>query len=82
MNYALVEDGVVVNIIYLAPENASDFPNAVPYGELGVGIGDTYENGTFYHNGQAVLSQLQQLIEENAKMAARLAELEANTDEE
>ena len=30
MNYALIENGIVANIIWLYPANAGDFPSAVP----------------------------------------------------
>lgn len=30
MNYALIENGIVTNIIWLLPTNADDFPDAVP----------------------------------------------------
>lgn len=52
LNYAIVEDGIVTNIIWLFP--GTEFPNAVPYGELPVHIGDTYENGKFYRDGVEV----------------------------
>lgn len=54
MNYALIENGIVTNIIWLYPGNASDFPNAVPMGEYPVAIGDTYENGLFFRDGVRV----------------------------
>ena len=44
MNYALIENNVVINIIWLADRNAHEFPNAVKLGDRPVGIGDTYEN--------------------------------------
>ena len=43
MNYALVEDGVVTNVIWLYPANASDFPSAVPMGDVPTAIGDTWD---------------------------------------
>lgn len=82
MNYALIEDGVVANIIWLSPSNAGDFPNAVEYGERGVEIGDTYENGNFYRNGKKVLTateeELETLKAQNADMAAALEVLGVN----
>lgn len=56
MRYAVIEDGVVVNVIALTDEAAGDFPNAVPMGDIPAGIGDTYENGAFYRNGAKVLT--------------------------
>lgn len=51
MNYALIEDGKVINIISLHPLNSEDFPNAVSTNGLPVQIGDKYKNGKFYHEG-------------------------------
>ena len=47
MNYAVVENGTVTNNIWLYPANASDFPSAVPCGDLPVAIGDTYDGEHF-----------------------------------
>lgn len=52
--YALVEKGVVTNLISLCDSNASDFPTAVCVGGKPVAIGDTYSGGVFYHEGVAV----------------------------
>lgn len=54
MNYALIENGVVTNIIWLSPNNAKDFPNAVYYGDIPVGVGDSYIDGKFYRDGKEV----------------------------
>lgn len=59
MNYALIEDGVVTNIIWLYERNEIDFPNAVKLGDRMVEIGDTYEDGVFYRNGEEVLTALE-----------------------
>lgn len=34
MNYALIENNLATNIIWLYPSNASDFSNAVPMGDI------------------------------------------------
>ena len=49
MNYAIVENGIVTNIIVLNDDNAQDFPNAIPTNGLFVAIGDTYADGQFIH---------------------------------
>lgn len=55
MNYALIENEIVTNIIYLHPINAAeDFPNAVAIENLPVAIGDEYRNEQFYRNGEIV----------------------------
>lgn len=56
MDYALIEDGIVINLIWLYPGNTSDFPNAVPCKEYPVSIGDTYTGGVFYRDGERLLS--------------------------
>lgn len=55
MTYALIQDGVVVNLIWLYSANADDFPDAVPVDDLPVAIGDAYIDGAFYRNGEQVL---------------------------
>ena len=60
MNYALIKDGTVVNVIWLSPSNAKDFPAAVPAGNLPVRIGDAWEGGMFYRDGEALLSPLEE----------------------
>lgn len=55
MNYALIDNGIVTNLIWLHPMNASEF-SAVPTNDLPVQIGDTYEAGKFYHNGKEVVA--------------------------
>lgn len=80
MNYALVENGVVVNVIYLHPMNADDFPNAVPVGDIPVAIGDNYENGAFYRNGEKVLTAFEREQAEMADMQAALANLGVTID--
>ena len=54
MNYALIKNGIVTNIIYLHPMNADEFPNAVEIGDLPVAIGDSYAEGKFYRDGKEI----------------------------
>ena len=56
MNYAIIQNGVVVNMIVIAPYNTSDFPGAVPVGDKPVGIGDEYRDGKFWRDGAEILS--------------------------
>ncbi len=62
MQYALVENNIVTNLIVLLPSNADDFPNAVPIGDKPISMGDTYnpETGKFYRNGSEILSPLEE----------------------
>ena len=79
--YALVEDGIVTNIISLDSRNASDFPNAIKTADRPVAIGDTYTNGKFYRDGNEVLTALEiaQLESETYKTA--LQTLGVDTEE-
>lgn len=62
MRYALLQNGYVKNIIELNPENEADFPTAMPVPEdLPVGIGDTHQDGSFYRNGERVLTNAEML---------------------
>lgn len=80
MDYALIENGVVANIIYLHPMNASDFPNAVSIGDYPVSIGDTYADGEFYRNGEALKTASELAREETNDMQAALNELGVSVD--
>jgi len=51
VNYALVENGVVTNVIWLCGANAGDFPNAVRVSDRPVAIGDHYAGGVFTRDG-------------------------------
>lgn len=82
MNYAVVENGTVTNIIWLYPGNASDFPGAVPCGELPVAIGDTYDGEHFYRGGERVLTALEQAQKDAEDMAAALELLGVTTEQE
>lgn len=77
MNYAIVENGVVVNVICLHDKNLSDFPDAVALNDVPAGIGDAYIDGVFYRDGVAILSP----TEEARQMREALALLGVNADE-
>ena len=64
MNYALIKDGIVTNIIWLSPSNANEFPSAVSTNGLPIRVGDTYTDGVFYRNGEKVLSALEIAVAE------------------
>lgn len=81
MNYALIDNGVVANIICLHPMNAREFPEAVPFGDLPVQIGDTYVDGVFYHEGEKVLTAYESQLAEMEDMKAALANLGVSVDE-
>lgn len=81
MRYALIDNGIVSNIIALNDRNASDFPNAVKLGDRPVGIGDAYADGKFYRDGVEVLTPMEQAQAEMAEYKAALHELGVETEE-
>ena len=70
--YALVENGVVTNVMVLYPPNAAEFEGAVPCGEIPVAIGDTYDGEHFFRGGERVLTALEQAQKDAEDMAAAL----------
>ena len=72
--YALVENGVVTNIISLNDRNASDLPNAVKTYDRPVGIGDTYTDGKFYRDGSEVFTPLEIANNEIDSLTQQLGE--------
>ena len=64
---------MVVNVIYLNPANAAEFPNAVHMGDIPAGIGDTWDGERFYRDGQPVLTAAEQAADDAQDMRAALA---------
>ena len=58
MRYAIVEDGIITNMIKLEPINAYEFPNAIYAEEWDIQIGDLYnsDDGNFYRGEEKLLS--------------------------
>ena len=81
MDYALIENGVVANLIWLHPSNADDFPNAVQIGDIPVAIGDTHDGEYFLRNGERVLTHEERLAKEITDMKAALELLGVAADE-
>lgn len=81
MDYALIENGVVANLIWLHPMNADTFPDAVPVGDYPVAIGDTYADGLFYRNGERVKSNDEIAEEQTSDMRSALNLLGVNANE-
>lgn len=81
MRYALIDNGIVTNIIALNDRNASDFPTAVKLDDRPVGIGDTYTDGKFYRDGVEVLTPIEQAQVEIDAYKAALHELGVETEE-
>lgn len=72
MRYAVIEDGVVVNVIILYPGGAKSFPDAVPCGDVPVAIDDTWDGQDFYRGGEKVLSPMEQAQKDAEDMEAAL----------
>ena len=66
-NFAIVEDGIVTNVVW--GMTYTEIPNAVQVDDRAVQIGDTYQDGVFYHNGIPVRT----MAEEMADMRAALS---------
>lgn len=79
MRYALIDNGIVTNIIWLYPANAADFPRAVPLADIPVAIGDSYTDSIFFRNGEQVLSPAEQAQKDVQDMADALALLGVDT---
>ena len=82
MNYAVVEEGLVSNVIWLNDSNADEFPNAVPLGDVPAGIGDTYAGAHFYRDGERVRTLLEQAQAQAQDMRAALALLGVTEESE
>lgn len=76
MNYALIENGIVANLIWLYEGNAHEFPDAVPLGGRPVAIGDSYADGVFTRGGEPVLTETERLAAEVSEYDAALTEIE------
>ena len=81
MRYALIDNGIVTNVIALNDRNAKDFPAAVKLSDRPVAIGDTYTDGKFYRDGVEVLTPMEQAQAEMTEYKAALNELGVETEE-
>ena len=59
MNYALIENGVVTNIIWLNERNAGEWPGAIRLYDRMVEVGDTYDGEKFWRDGTEVLTPME-----------------------
>lgn len=81
MNYALVENGIVTNIIWLNERNEAEWPNAVRLGERMVEVGDTYDGEKFRRDGTEVLTAAEAAQQEAAQYAEALQVIGVETEE-
>lgn len=77
MNYALIENGIITNVIWLHPGNAAEFPNAVALNYIPAGIGDTYADGAFYRDSVKILTAQEKSEQEIQALNDTIAELDA-----
>lgn len=73
---ALVDNGVVVNILWCS-DRESETETLIDTADRPVAIGDSYESGKFYRDGEEVLTPLQAAMKKNAEYEAALSEIEA-----
>ena len=81
MNYALVENGIVTNIIWLNERNAGEWPGAVRLGERMVEVGDTYDGEKFWRDGTEVMTEAESAQMKAAQYAAALQVIGVETEE-
>lgn len=79
-NMARIDNGIVVNIEWCS-EKMAETDTLKNIGDRPVDIGDTYSDGSFYHNGEKVLTPLEAAREEIADMKAALELLGVTADE-
>lgn len=77
MNYALIENGVIANVIWLYEGNKQEFPNAVALNDVPACVGDTYQDGAFYRNGEKILTNLEYAQKWLEEANITIAELDA-----
>lgn len=78
-NMARIDNGIVVNIEWRSYKTA-ETDTLKNIDDRPVDIGDTYSDGSFYHNGEKVLTPLEFAREEIADMRAALELLEVKVD--
>ena len=73
---ALVENGVVVNVLWCS-DRESETETLIDTEDRPVAIGDSYECGKFYRNGEEVMTPLQAALNKIDEYEAALSEIEA-----
>lgn len=76
-NYALLdENNIVTNIIWMADENAPEFPNCKCLGSIPAAVGDQYNlnENKFYRDGVEVKTAEQKAIDDATELEQTLAE--------
>lgn len=73
---ALVEDNVVVNIMWCSDDQEETDVIKDPGNRL-ISIGDTYANGTWYRDGVEILTQLEQALKDLEAAQNQISEMDA-----
>ena len=73
---ALVENGGVVNILWCS-DRESETETLIDTADRPAAIGDSYESGKFYRNGEEVLTPLEEARKQLEEMALELADAKA-----
>ncbi len=71
---ARLEAGTVINIEWRS-DNAAETEALKNIGDYPAGIGDTYSEGKWYRDGEALLTPLEEAQQENAALQAKLEKL-------
>ena len=74
-NMALIENGVVVNVLWCSDKAAQTDTLINPDGRP-VGIGDTYSDGKFYRDGVEVLTAMEESQKQISELIQQTEELD------
>ena len=80
MRYAVITEGTVTNVITLWETNAGDFPGAVALHDRPVGIGDSYQDGKFWRDGEELLTSDEEIAAMQTAAVAVLRFVVADND--
>lgn len=75
-NMALIEDGVVINILWCS-DGEPETDTRKDMLDRPVGIGDTYADGKFYRDGVEILTPLKTALAEVETLQQELLELDS-----
>lgn len=71
-NMALIDKGLVTNILWCIDQEP-ETDTLINCGELPVGIGDSYQDGAFYRDGEKMLTAYELLEKQNAELVDAMA---------